>query len=57
MCVSSHLRDELHDVFSEDDIKKTDFDNNEMLELHYFKLHDANNDNKLDGLELGKPFD
>ena len=28
-------------------------DNQEAMEFHYFKLHDYDNNNKLDGLELG----
>ena len=27
-------------------------DSNEAMEFHYFKLHDTDNNNKLDGLEL-----
>ena len=30
-----------------------DLDNAETMEFHYFKLHDYDNNNKLDGLELG----
>ena len=36
--------------FAEDDMK---LDDNEAMEFHYFKLHDYDNNNKLDGLELG----
>lgn len=32
------------------------FDNDESFEFHYFKLHDYDNNNRLDGLELGKQF-
>ena len=28
-------------------------DDQEAMEFHYFKLHDYDNNNKLDGLELG----
>ena len=33
-----------------------ELESDEAMEFHYFKLHDFNNDNKLDGLELGKSF-
>ena len=33
-----------------------ELESDEAMEFHYFKLHDFNNDNKLDGLELGKNF-
>lgn len=29
-------------------------ENEEEMEFHYFKVHDHDNDNRLDGLELGK---
>jgi Ca2+-binding EF-hand superfamily protein len=48
-----HLKEELGDMFDEEELGNTNFEDNEMVELHYFKLHDTNNDNKLDGLELG----
>ena len=32
-----------------DDLK---LDDTQAMEFHYFKLHDYDNDNKLDGLEL-----
>ena len=34
----------------EDEMKLED---DEAMEFHYFKLHDYDNNNKLDGLELG----
>jgi len=32
--------------------KPTDAMTEEELQFHYFKVHDYNNDNKLDGIEL-----
>ncbi len=36
-----------------DDEDELKLDDNEAMEFHYFKLHDYDNNNKLDGHELG----
>ncbi|XP_074652968.1 multiple coagulation factor deficiency protein 2 homolog isoform X1 [Tubulanus polymorphus] len=45
-----HIKDHLDGVVKKDPAEMT----NEELEFHYFKLHDYDNDNKLDGLEIVK---
>ena len=35
------------------DADELKLDDEEAMEFHYFKLHDYDNNNKLDGLELG----
>ncbi|XP_065919885.1 multiple coagulation factor deficiency protein 2 homolog [Dysidea avara] len=45
-----HLQEHLKD-FTGDDMS-LDSKNEEEIEFHYFKLHDYDNNNKLDGLEL-----
>ena len=41
------------DVYEEGDIdEQLDLDSEEATQFHYFKLHDYDNNNKLDGLEL-----
>lgn len=34
------------------DAEQLNLDDEEAMEFHYFKLHDYDNNNKLDGLEL-----
>ena len=46
----SHIRDELAGVLPEDQFG---LDDEESMNLHYFKIHDKDKNNKLDGLELG----
>lgn len=53
-CLNSHIREDLHHRLPEEDLDKVDLDSQEAMEFHYFKLHDYNKDNKLDGLELGQ---
>ena len=36
-----------------DDADELKLDDTQAMEFHYFKLHDSDNNNKLDGLELG----
>ena len=36
-----------------DDAEELKLDDTEAMEFHYFKLHDYDGNNKLDGLELG----
>ena len=36
-----------------DNPEQLKLDDQEAMEFHYFKLHDYDNNNKLDGLELG----
>ena len=36
-----------------DDVDQLKLGDRESREFHYFKLHDYDNNNKLDGLELG----
>ncbi|XP_011402457.2 PREDICTED: multiple coagulation factor deficiency protein 2-like [Amphimedon queenslandica] len=45
-----HIRDELTGVLPEDQFGLED---EESMNLHYFKIHDKDKNNKLDGLELG----
>lgn len=42
--IKEHLKDEI-------DVKDENL-NDEDLQFHYFKLHDSDNNNKLDGIEL-----
>lgn len=46
-----HLKEHLGGVLSEPDLSKMSEDE---LQFHYFKLHDSDNNNKLDGCELIK---
>ena len=46
----SHLEEELGHMMPDE---KFDLEGDDKMEFHYFKIHDHNNDNKLDGLELG----
>ncbi|KAI1284888.1 Multiple coagulation factor deficiency protein 2 -like protein [Halotydeus destructor] len=46
-----HLKEHLHGVVSEPDVSKM---SEEELQFHYFKMHDNDNNNKLDGCELIK---
>lgn len=39
--------------YFDDDDDKLKLDDDEAMEFHYFKLHDYDNNNKLDGHELG----
>ena len=50
ICVlSSHIKEHLKDVT---DVKQEPM-SDEDLQFHYFKLHDYDDNNKLDGIELG----
>lgn len=43
----------MSDYYKEDDIEQQlDLESDESTRFHYFKLHDYDNNNKLDGLEL-----
>lgn len=45
---------EVFDGYDDDEQdQKLKLDDNEAMEFHYFKLHDYDNNNKLDGQELG----
>ncbi|BES93642.1 Hypothetical protein NTJ_06451 [Nesidiocoris tenuis] len=46
---TTHIQEDLGDTISEDNIRKMTPDE---LEFHYFKLHDFDNNTKLDGLEI-----
>ena len=46
--LNSHIKEHLKD---EIDVKDENL-NDEDLQFHYFKLHDSDNNNKLDGIEL-----
>ncbi len=37
---------------SREELEQLKLDDQEAMEFHYFKLHDYDNNNKLDGLEL-----
>ena len=48
-----HIREHMTDYYKEDDIdEQLNLDSEEAAQFHYFKLHDYDNNNKLDGLEL-----
>ena len=46
-----HLEEELNHMMPEE---KFDLKDNEQRQFHYFKIHDHNNDNRMDGIELGE---
>ena len=46
-----HIKEHLHGVLGEPDLSKM---TEEELQFHYFKMHDNDNNNKLDGSELIK---
>jgi len=46
-----HIKEHLHGVLSDPDLSKL---SEEELQFHYFKMHDNDNNNKLDGTELIK---
>jgi Ca2+-binding EF-hand superfamily protein len=46
-----HIKEHLHGVLGEPDMTKM---SEEELQFHYFKMHDNDNNNKLDGSELIK---
>ena len=46
-----HIREHMKDYMDQPDELK--LDDQEAMEFHYFKLHDYDNNNTLDGLELG----
>ena len=51
VCIAVSVRHIMEDL--EGQIKKpTDEMTPEEMQFHYFKVHDYNNDNKLDGIEL-----
>lgn len=42
------------EIYKGDDVEEQlKMDSEQAMEFHYFKLHDYDNNNKLDGLELG----
>lgn len=46
-----HIKEHLHGVLGDPDLSKL---SEEELQFHYFKMHDNDNNNKLDGCELIK---
>lgn len=46
-----HIKEHLHGVIQDPDLSKM---SEEELQFHYFKMHDNDNNNKLDGTELIK---
>lgn len=46
-----HIGEHLHGAVNEQDLSKM---SEEELQFHYFKMHDNDNNNKLDGTELIK---
>lgn len=46
-----HLKEHLHDAIGDQDVSKM---SEEELQFHYFKMHDSDNNNMLDGSELIK---
>lgn len=48
-----HIREHMTDYYEEGDMdEQLNLDSEEATQFHYFKLHDYDNNNKLDGLEL-----
>ena len=48
-----HIKEHLGEYYDDQDVdEQLNLDSDEATQFHYFKLHDYNNDNKLDGLEL-----
>ena len=44
----------MNEIYEDQDLdEQVKMDTDEEMEFHYFKLHDYDNNNKLDGLELG----
>lgn len=48
--ISRHIKEHLDDIVQKKEEEMTD----EELQFHYFKLHDYNDDNRLDGCEIFK---
>jgi hypothetical protein len=46
-----HIKEHLHGVLGDPDLSKL---SEEELQFHYFKMHDNDNNNRLDGTELIK---
>ena len=46
-----HIKEHLHGALGDSDLSKL---SEEELQFHYFKMHDNDNNNKLDGTELIK---
>lgn len=47
-----HIKEHMGEYYEEEKEIDEELESDEALRFHYFKLHDYNNDNKLDGLEL-----
>jgi len=47
-----HIREHMEGMLNAEELDKVKLDSSEEMEFHYFKLHDYDNNNKLDGLEL-----
>lgn len=47
-----HLKEHIKEVLDKNGAEAVKLDDNDAMEFHYFKLHDHDNNNKLDGLEL-----
>ena len=47
-----HLKEHMKETFHTEESDTLKLEDNEAVEFHYFKLHDHDNNNKLDGLEL-----
>jgi Ca2+-binding EF-hand superfamily protein len=48
-----HIREHMSEYYKEEDLEEQlDLESEDAMLFHYFKLHDTDNNNKLDGLEL-----
>jgi hypothetical protein len=48
-----HIREHMSEYYKEEDLEEQlDLESEDAVMFHYFKLHDTDNNDKLDGLEL-----
>ena len=53
-CAPRHLKEDLEKFTDgKDDLNEWDLDSEENSVYHFFKMHDYDKNNKLDGLEIG----
>lgn len=51
---SRHLKEDFKELMPGESMDDEDLESAEVSQFHYFKLHDYDGNNKLDGLELGE---